>query len=31
MQDNNRELLPDTINNMNLKGAASRTEDLPYS
>ena len=31
MQDNNRELLPDTINNKNLKGAASRMEDLPYS
>ena len=32
MQDNNREIiLPDTKTNMNLKGAASRMEDLPYS
>lgn len=31
MQDNNRESHPDTINNLNLKGAAYRMEDLPCS
>ena len=31
MQDNYWEHIPDTIHNMNLKGAASRAEDLSYS